>query len=175
MSVKWGSTVINFARKSKHPLRPSAFTYSDNYIPSRLDFAKERYGGPFTTEQVENVKTLVRILFVLLSIGPVFMLEVPASHFVFPLFGFHMLHYKGLEPCVGEHALETLFIGSGTFMFLMSVLIIFPMYIYVTFSSFRLKKLFTRIQIGVILCLLGVASLLVIDMHSWSLQTTCQL
>ena len=54
--------IINFARKHKHPLRRSAFTYCDDYIPFRLDFAKERYGGPFTTEQVENVKTFLRIL-----------------------------------------------------------------------------------------------------------------
>ena len=73
--------IINFARKHKHPLRRSAFTYCDNYIPSRLDFAKERYGGPFTTEQVENVKTFLRILTVLFSIGPVFALEVPGSNF----------------------------------------------------------------------------------------------
>ena len=77
--------IINFARKYKHPLQRSAFTYCDNYIPSRLDFAKERYGGPFTTEQVENVKTFLRILTVLFSIGPVFALEVPGSYFLFPL------------------------------------------------------------------------------------------
>ena len=47
--------VINFARKHKYPLRRSAFTYSDDKIPSRIDFAKERFGGPFTVEQVENV------------------------------------------------------------------------------------------------------------------------
>ena len=50
-------SVLNFARKHKYPLRRSAFTYSDSYIPTRIDFAKERYGGPFTTEQVESVKT----------------------------------------------------------------------------------------------------------------------
>ena len=49
--------VIDFARKHEYPLQRSAFTFADNYIPSRLDFAKERYGGPFTTEQVENVET----------------------------------------------------------------------------------------------------------------------
>ena len=39
--------VIPFARKHKHPLQRSAFTFADNYMPSRLDFAKERYGGTF--------------------------------------------------------------------------------------------------------------------------------
>ena len=159
--------VIHFARKHKYPLQRSAFTYSDNYIPSRLDFAKERYGGPFTTEQVENVKTFLRILVVLLSTGPVFMLEIPASYFVFPLFSFHILHHLGTESCVGEHALETIAIGSGNLKFLLSTLIIFPLYIWITFNfSFiciKFKNLFTRIKIGVILCLLGVITLLTID------------
>ena len=81
--------VLNCAVKHKHPLRRSAFTYADDYMPSRLDFAKERYGGPFTTEQVENVKTLLRILIFLVAIGPVFVLQLPSSRYIFPLFTFH--------------------------------------------------------------------------------------
>ena len=41
--------VLNFARKHKYPLQRSAFTFSDDEKPSRLDFAKVKYGGPFTT------------------------------------------------------------------------------------------------------------------------------
>ena len=52
--------VFKFAKNHKYPLRRSAFTHCDNYIPSRLDFAKERFGGPFTTEQVENVKNFFK-------------------------------------------------------------------------------------------------------------------
>ena len=33
--------VLNFAVKHKYPLRRSAFTYTDDYVPSRIDFAKE--------------------------------------------------------------------------------------------------------------------------------------
>ena len=163
--------VINFARKNKYPLRRSAFTYCDDHIPSRLDFAKERYGGPFTTEQVEDVKTFLRIVLVLLSTGPVFMLEVPASHFVFPLFSFHVFRYWGTELCKREHALETLSVGSGNLMFLLKM-IIFPLYIGITFSSLctRFKNLFSRIKFGIVLCLLGVAALLVIDTIGHSLQ-----
>ena len=75
--------IIKFAKSHKHPLQRSAFTHCDNYIPSRLDFAKERFGGPFTTEQVENVKTFLRILLILFAVGPVFALEVPGSVFIF--------------------------------------------------------------------------------------------
>ena len=47
---------MRFAWKYKKPLQPSAFTYCDG-PPSRLDLAKERYGGPYTTVQVEDVKS----------------------------------------------------------------------------------------------------------------------
>ena len=52
--------VIKFAVKHKAPLNRSAFTYWEEGIPSRLDLGKSKYGGPFTTEQVENVKTFFK-------------------------------------------------------------------------------------------------------------------
>ena len=81
--------ILKFAKSHKHPLQRSAFTFSENYIPSRLDFAKDRFGGLFTTEQVENVKTFLRILLILFALGPVF---VTASYLIFPLFAMHSLH-----------------------------------------------------------------------------------
>ena len=97
-------SILKFAKIHKHPLRRSAFTHCDNYIPSRLDFAKERFGGTFTTEQVENVKTFLRILLVLVALGPVFALEVPASFFIFPMFGLHFHHLQATlnEDCNGD-------------------------------------------------------------------------
>ena len=59
--------VVNFAIKHKHPVRRSAFTYGEG-PPSRLDLGKERYGGPFTTEQVEDAKSFWRILSLLLTL-----------------------------------------------------------------------------------------------------------
>ena len=47
--------ILSFAGKHNHSLQRSAFTYCDDERPSRLDFAKERFGGPFTTEQVADV------------------------------------------------------------------------------------------------------------------------
>ena len=67
--------VIYFAIRHKKPIRRSAFTYCEDERPSRLDFGKRRYGGPYTTEQVENVKVALNMLKVLLSLGPIFLLE----------------------------------------------------------------------------------------------------
>ena len=54
--------VSKYALKHKHPQYRSAFTYSDDEVLSRIDYGKSKYGGPFTTEQVEDVKTFYKIL-----------------------------------------------------------------------------------------------------------------
>ena len=64
--------VLKYAVKHKHPERRSAFTYCEDELPSRLDFGKSKYGGPFTTEQVEDVKIFFGILGMGLSISAVF-------------------------------------------------------------------------------------------------------
>lgn len=59
-------SVLKFVLKHKQPLSRSALTYGE--IPSRFDYAKQRYGGPFTTEQVEDVKTFSRLSLILLTL-----------------------------------------------------------------------------------------------------------
>ena len=54
--------VLNYTRKHSYPERRSAFTYIDEEQPTRIDFGKEKFGGPFTEEEVEDVKTILRLL-----------------------------------------------------------------------------------------------------------------
>ena len=67
-SLKTIYRVLKFAAKHKAPLNRSALTYWEEDIPSRIDLGKSKYGGPFTTEQVEDVKTILRFLAVYLPI-----------------------------------------------------------------------------------------------------------
>ena len=64
--VKHIARVSQYARQHTVPVFRSAFTYGEG-PPSRLDLAKNRYGGPYTTEEVEDVKSFGRIVLVLLS------------------------------------------------------------------------------------------------------------
>ena len=73
-SLKIIFQVLKYSYHHKYPERRSAFTYWENDIPSRIDLGKEKYGGPFTYEQVEDVKTFFRLLLL-----------------IFSLFGFHLL------------------------------------------------------------------------------------
>ena len=60
--VKLIFKVLNYARKNKYPsINRSALTYWEENYPSRLDLGKEKYGRPFTEEQVENVKVVIQL------------------------------------------------------------------------------------------------------------------
>ena len=72
--IKLVYKVLAYSYQHKYPERRSAFTYWENDIPSRIDLGKDKYGGPFTYEQVEDVKTFFRLLLLMMS-----------------LFGFHLL------------------------------------------------------------------------------------
>ena len=79
--------VVLFAIQHKKVIRRSAFTYCENEYLSRLDLGKQRYGGPFTTEQVEDVKVLINMVKVLLSVGPIFLLDLSSKMSV-------LVHYR---------------------------------------------------------------------------------
>ena len=70
--------VIKYALQNKQPRRKSSFTYCEDKFPSCMDVGKSKYGGPFTTEQVEDVKTFLRVLavttFCSLLIGEAFII-----------------------------------------------------------------------------------------------------
>ena len=154
--------VLNFVRKHKHPLYRSAFTYSDVDRPSRIDFAKQRFGGPYTTEQVEDVKTFLRILSLLVSVGPVFALEIPTGIMGFMGFG---LHTGYSEDFLHRCTIWTL-LDSGALKYVIGSVFI-PVYMYVQFSLLKrslVSRMFTRLFFGVILWILGALSMVAVDL-----------
>ena len=81
--------VLRYAVKNKYPRMRSAFTYWEDKPYSRLDLGKRKYGGPFTTEMVEDVKTFFQLLGILvvsvlvnvLMHGPVIIPEGTMEHY----------------------------------------------------------------------------------------------
>lgn len=57
------------AVKAKRPLIRSAFSFSNLPAPTRMDLTKTVHGGQFDSEEVENAKTVGRVLTVLLSVS----------------------------------------------------------------------------------------------------------
>ena len=87
-SLKTICQVLKFAAKHKAPLNRSALTYWEEDIPSRIDLGKSKYGRPFTTEQVEDVKTILRLL---TMSSPFFIVTLSLT-----------LHISGIHPNIPE-------------------------------------------------------------------------
>ena len=75
--------VLKYAVKNKYPRLRSAFTYWVDKPYSRIDLGNTKYGGPFTTEQVEDVKTFFRIFAILVIFTPTSILVVSLHNFFY--------------------------------------------------------------------------------------------
>ena len=162
--------VLNFARKNKYPVGPvSAFTRCYNFRPSRLDYAKERYGGPFTTSDVEDVKSFKNVFILLLTLGPIFVLNLPTSKYFFNKFALHVgesFYSMSNGTCGSNFNLETM---STTV-----TVIMFPVYIWFIYSVLqnRRPKILYRLIIGAIVHITALVSMLVIDLTGHLMLST---
>ena len=68
--------VLRYAMKNKYPHLRSAFTYWEDKPYSRINLGKTKYGGPFTCEEVEDVKTFFRVLGVIAVHSPLIVLAL---------------------------------------------------------------------------------------------------
>ena len=88
--------VLKYSWNHKVPQHRSAFTYWEEDIPRRIDLGKNKYGGPFTNEEVEDTKTFLRILPLLLC-----------------LFGYHLYSWRWLL-CSGSAPEDKLSFTTST-------------------------------------------------------------
>ena len=72
--------VVKYAIKHKRPVQRSSMTYWEEEIPRGVDLGKRKYGGPLTSEKVEDVKTFFRLSF-LYFIGFIYFISVNIGEF----------------------------------------------------------------------------------------------
>ena len=80
--IKLIMQVLNYTRKHSYPERRSAFTYLDEEQPTRMDFGKEKFGGPFTEEEVEDVKTVLKLIPLIICVS-FFMIAEDSPEYLF--------------------------------------------------------------------------------------------
>ena len=153
--------VINFARKHKHRVRFNALTCSNDEQPSKLDYAKEGYGGPFTTEQVEDVKIFFKIIMVLLSLGPAFVLVEPAGLFYTKF----VQHVTSPDRTNDSCNWKWIVLDTGGLKYLVATLF-FPIYIWLLYSALRncIPRIFTRLRVWIFVLVICVSSTVAIDL-----------
>ena len=165
--------VLKFAAKHDHPIQRSAFTYCEDELPSRLDLGKSKYGGPFSTEEVENVKCFGGIVRVLLSLGLIFVVELAAREPLSNVY-IHLVGRKYLENMSNPYEYQILrpsnfvscifFIDTGALSSAIIVILI-PLYVYLLrpyLSCFTFGTL-KRLGIAIVLYTISLLVPLITD------------
>ena len=153
--------VMKYARNNRFPRNRSALTYWEEDYPSRLDLAKEKYGGPFTEEQVQDVKTLLRIVPLIVCMLMFFIMAD----------GYHFLP----QPLENEYAdclLSSVFFINCTIMvitILLHQIVLYPI-LYKWYPS-----MLQKIGFGIFLCLLAQGTWVAIDVISPTTRDDCVL
>ena len=171
--------VVKFAIKNKRPQSRSAFTYCEDDLPSRIDFGKSKYGGPFTTEEVEDVKTFLRMLPIITTFALVICVLILNYHLddtlSIKLFGLHDgVQYKSssqfkligsLSKCYTEESLTTNSSFVVPLLIVLNETLLYPVFHRYKICLPRIKSL-SLVIIGIFLQTLRIVSLMVFDVLS---------
>ena len=151
--------ILRYAKNNKYPRNRSALTYWENDYPSRLDLAIQKYGGPFSEEQVQDFKTLLRVLPLIICML-VFFVTADGYHLFLPQPG-----KEKFPHCLTS---SVYFINSATIIITMLVhqIILYPL-LYKYYPT-----MLQKIGIGIFLCIVAEVSFLVIDLSVSSSKTT---
>ena len=155
--------VIKYACFNERPIHRSAFTYCEDKLPSRMDLGKIRYGGSFTTEQVEDVKVFFRTLMILFSLGPAFLMDVSANASTI-----NCVFHKNATHKVSA-LVKLLFLDYGM---LTSVLVVVCIPIYLSlirpFFSRFIPNMLKRMGLGIALRCVSFVILTALDLTSYN-------
>ena len=152
--------VIKFAVQHKTPIRRSAFTYCEDELPSRMDLGKDKYGGPFTTEQVEDVKAFLGIMALLLTLGPILTTDIAGNNMLLKLY----YHFFTAEQLSTYSQIPVYYLTTGGLSKIMIVISI-PLYVCLLrpFIHRYVPSMLKRIGLGILIRLLSLLSITLID------------
>ena len=133
---------------------------------------KEKYGGPFTTEQVENVKTFLGIVHVLLIVGPICFADVAfgqnLSGLVHTNEYYYSKYYHDYYNDTVDIPYYAYFYGSGCLTPLL-MLVFIPVYLCLLCPLIYdyIPEILKRIGLGMLLCLTSSFCTLVMDVANY--------
>ena len=162
-------SVLNYARKTSYPKRRSALTYFDEEEPSRLDYGKEKFGGPFSDEEVEDVRTILHLL-------PFSLCMIVACNIMKANSEFHQ--HMVLKMSTGfVYAIEVfinILVDSGFVTASIVPLIYIPVFLFIIQPLFYkyIPSLLKRVGIGIFLRLVAFTGMLVIDITGHAMDNS---
>ena len=162
--VKLIVKVLNYARKNKYPRNRSALTYWEESAPSRLDLGKDKYGGPFTEEEVEDVKTFFRFLPLLVCT------------FGFTAVAIVILSFKALTSASKVMLINSCLLQKGCISHMtISILLVAYKVVFNKCCYKYVPSMLKRIGLGLCLLLLCMLVLVAMDLQDYTTANNCTL
>ena len=152
--IKLIINILKYVVKCSHQGNRSALTYWEETIPSRIDLGKKKYGGVFTEEEVEDVKTVLRLVpLIFLSVGFGMLLnsvnylnafELPKTKW--QISGIQIIADEGFQEC----------------LITLCLIVVFHIVVYPFFYNY-IPSLLKRIAFGLLLISLSLMYYTVLD------------
>lgn len=161
--------VLQFARKNKNKaLNRSSLTYWEDKMPSRIDLGKSRYGGPFTEEEVENVKSFGKVVTIFVFLGGIFIPYFDLAN-QGAVYG-HQYKYSQVLHGYGSYLVWQTFVMLGVILIPLCELVIIPLFPKLNyFFNSPLKGLFIAhvLALAAIVALLGIQAYILANHNSF--------
>lgn len=157
--------VLRYAVKNKYPRQRSAFTYWEEKPYSRIDLAKHKYGGPFTTDQVEDVKTFFRIISIVLA-GTVFISMFLSAYPAYVKVMWHLTD-KHYAPVCSKQSYGNCFqrasVEYAGYLVLLVLLPVFEFVFYPFFERFFRVSILRKVSVGMVVLVLSLVACTAIE------------
>lgn len=159
--------VIKFSIKHRHSF------IAEGDMPSRFNIAKRIYGGPFTSQQVEDVKSILRIIILIAICSVVCAALIPVGYAT------HKIEYdlvKWSKPNGLTGCYERMSVYNSDYIFTIGIVVLYEFVIYPLFHKCLPRlRIASQILLGILLYLLRILALLGIEMaaHTQHLTPKC--
>ncbi len=164
--------VLKYAFKHKFPRKRSALTYWQDAPVPRLNLGKTEYGGPFKSEQVEDVKTFIRIS--VMFVGVTFYLSCLYSHSFSLYYIDHWSYNRSLS--IGGYTNSctnaVIYYFRSHYSWWMIVFVVLYEFVFIPVLSYRMPNMLRRLGLASI-CIfpLVLSSSTIVSIDSLSLLT----
>ena len=155
------TNVIVFAVIHKAPISQIAFTYCENEHLSRIDYGKQRYGEPYTTEQVEDIKVFLGMMKIIFSMGPAFMLDIVVTVS-------STIHRRHQPDVMAKNSLKLILLDYGILSPIFTLVSI-PVYLFLLkpFLSRYVPNMFERTGLSIAILTVSILLYFLYDMVSY--------
>ena len=138
-----------------------------NELTSLFDIAKHRYGGPFTSQQVDNVRTFLRIIIILATCGVVLGAIMPIEYAREKI----QHRWDGYNEVYGSYmgCYKKLIVRYEDYIFIVVLILLYEFFMRPVFYRYLPHgSIISRFIAGTALFLLWIMSLLAIESYAYN-------